>query len=48
MGMTQASLAEQLGITWSSVNAWEMGVSVPPHNILWSWHIFSKSPQIIY
>lgn len=48
MGMTQASLAEQLGITRSSVNAWEMGVSVPPHNILWSWHIFSKSPQIIY
>ena len=28
-GMTQAELAKQLGITRSSVNAWEMGISVP-------------------
>ena len=28
-GMTQADLARQLGITRSSVNAWEMGISVP-------------------
>ena len=28
-GMTQADLAKQLGITRSSVNAWEMGISVP-------------------
>ncbi len=28
-GMTQAALAKQLGITRSSVNAWEMGISVP-------------------
>lgn len=28
-GMTQAELARQLGITRSSVNAWEMGISVP-------------------
>lgn len=26
---TQAQLAKQLGITRSSVNAWEMGISVP-------------------
>ena len=26
---TQAELAKQLGITRSSVNAWEMGISVP-------------------
>lgn len=28
-GMTQTELAERLGITRSSVNAWEMGISVP-------------------
>lgn len=28
-GMTQAGLAKLLGITRSSVNAWEMGLSVP-------------------
>lgn len=28
-GMTQTSLAKRLGITRSSVNAWEMGISVP-------------------
>ena len=27
--MTQVGLAKQLGITRSSVNAWEMGISVP-------------------
>ena len=27
--MSQAELARQLGITRSSVNAWEMGISVP-------------------
>lgn len=27
--MTQAELAKKLGITRSSVNAWEMGISVP-------------------
>lgn len=27
--ITQAGLAKQLGITRSSVNAWEMGISVP-------------------
>ena len=26
--MTQSNLAKQLGITRSSVNAWEMGISV--------------------
>lgn len=28
-GMTQTDLAKQLGITRSSVNAWELGISVP-------------------
>ena len=28
-GWTQAELAKRLGITRSSVNAWEMGISVP-------------------
>lgn len=28
-GMTQVQLAKALGITRSSVNAWEMGISVP-------------------
>lgn len=27
--ITQSALAKQLGITRSSVNAWEMGISVP-------------------
>lgn len=27
--MTQSALAKELGITRSSVNAWEMGISVP-------------------
>ena len=28
-GMTQSMLARKLGITRSSVNAWEMGISTP-------------------
>lgn len=28
-GLTQTDLAKRLGITRSSVNAWEMGISVP-------------------
>lgn len=28
-GMTQAELARRMGLTRSSVNAWEMGLSVP-------------------
>lgn len=28
-GLTQTELAKKLGITRSSVNAWEMGISVP-------------------
>lgn len=28
-GWTQSELAKKLGITRSSVNAWEMGISVP-------------------
>ena len=33
-GMTQAELARKLHITRSSVNAWEMGISVPSTSIL--------------
>ena len=29
MGYTQSDLSKHLGITRSSVNAWEMGISVP-------------------
>ena len=29
IGLTQSYLAKRLGITRSSVNAWEMGISVP-------------------
>ena len=29
MGLTQSDLSKKLGITRSSVNAWEMGISVP-------------------
>ena len=29
IGFTQSDLAKRLGITRSSVNAWEMGISVP-------------------
>lgn len=29
MGITQAELAKQLGLTRAGVNAWEMGISVP-------------------
>ena len=28
-GLTQSDLAKRLGITRSSVNAWELGISVP-------------------
>lgn len=28
-GMSQAALAQRLGVTRSSVNAWEMGISTP-------------------
>ena len=29
LGLTQTQLSKQLGLTRSSVNAWEMGISVP-------------------
>ena len=29
IGLTQSELAKKLGITRSSVNAWEMGISTP-------------------
>ena len=28
-GFSQAQLAKRLDVTWSSVNAWEMGLSTP-------------------
>ena len=29
LGMTQAEVARKLGLTRSSINGWEMGLSVP-------------------
>lgn len=47
-GMTQAGLAKQLGITRSSVNAWEMGVSVPSTQyIVELAHIFKVSTDYL-
>lgn len=48
MSMTQASLAKQLGITRSSVNAWEMGISVPSTQyIVELAHIFKVSTDYL-
>ncbi len=33
-GFTQTELAKRLGITRSSVNAWEMGISVPSTQLI--------------
>jgi len=33
-GLTQSDLAKMLGITRSSVNAWEQGISVPSTNYI--------------
>lgn len=33
-GMTQSALAKKLNVTRSSVNAWEMGISVPSTALL--------------
>lgn len=47
-GMTQVGLAKQLGITRSSVNAWEMGVSVPSTQyIVELAHIFKVSTDYL-
>ena len=47
-GITQAGLAKQLGITRSSVNAWEMGVSVPSTQyIVELAHIFKVSTDYL-
>ena len=46
--MTQANLAKQLGITRSSVNAWEMGISVPSTQYLVELaHIFKISTDYL-
>lgn len=46
--MTQAALAKQLGITRSSVNAWEMGISVPSTQyIVELAHIFKVSTDYL-
>lgn len=33
-GLTQSTLAKKLNVTRSSVNAWEMGISVPSTTLL--------------
>lgn len=46
--MTQSDLAKQLGITRSSVNAWEMGISVPSTQyIVELAHIFHVSTDYL-
>ena len=34
MGMTQAELSRRMGLTRSSINSWEMGLSVPSTPII--------------
>lgn len=47
-GLTQAELAKQLGITRSSVNAWEMGISVPSTQyIVELAHLFKASTDYL-
>ena len=47
-GMTQSALAKKLGITRSSVNAWEMGISVPSTQyIVELSHIFCVSTDYL-
>lgn len=47
-GLTQTELSRQLGITRSSVNAWEMGISVPSTQyIVELAHIFKVSTDFL-
>ena len=47
-GITQSELAKRLGITRSSVNAWEMGISVPSTQyIVELAHIFKVSTDYL-
>jgi transcriptional regulator with XRE-family HTH domain len=47
-GLTQSDLSNQLGITHSSVNAWEMGISVPSTQyIVELAHIFKVSTDYL-
>lgn len=47
-GLSQAELAKQLGITRSSVNAWELGISVPSTQyIVELAHIFKVSTDYL-
>ena len=50
-GMSQTELAQKLNVTRSSVNAWEMGISVPSvQNLLELSQIFHawKSPTSLF
>lgn len=47
-GLTQADIARELGITRSSVNAWEMGVSMPSTSyVIKLSHIFKVSTDYL-
>jgi transcriptional regulator with XRE-family HTH domain len=47
--MTQTELARKLGVTRSSVNAWEMGISVPtPDKIVEMALLFGTSTDFIF
>lgn len=46
--MSQSALAKKLNITRSSVNAWEMGISVPSTNMIVELaHIFRVSTDFL-
>ena len=48
VGYTQTQLAKRLGITRSSVNAWELGISVPSTQyIVELAHIFNVSTDYL-
>lgn len=47
-GLTQEELAQKMSITRSSVNAWEMGISMPsPENLVRLSDIFNVSTDYI-
>ncbi len=47
-GLTQEELARKMSITRSSVNAWEMGISMPsPENLVRLSEIFNVSTDYI-
>ena len=52
LGLTQSELAKRLGITRSSVNAWEQGISVPSTQFIVElsglFHVIPKKSRNFY